>query len=135
MDDQDFPLCLYEHTCCEPHYPPIQRELLPPLPNTSLQNYAGLSIEALLSLLYVVWYGIECIACTFPRTVSETALSFISQPCTKLNLKNKNCVELIKPTVCCSGLCCYTPTNLLLLLFLYLNFVKSLSLNYRFCTC
>jgi len=110
-----FSLCLHDHTCCEPHYLPIQRKFLPPLPNTSLQNYAGLSIEALLSLLYVVWYGIQCIACTFPWTVSQTALSFISQPSTKLNLKNKNHIELIKPTVCCSGLCCCTTTNLLLL--------------------
>ena len=74
--------------------------------------------------------------CTFPWTVSQIALSFISQHCTKLNLKNKNRVELIKPTVCCSGLFCCTATNLLLLLFIYLNFVKSLSsLNYRFCMC
>ena len=46
--------------------------------------------------------------------MSQTALFFISQPCTKINLKNKNCVELIKATVYCSDLCSYRSVTVIL---------------------
>jgi len=52
-------LCLHDHTCCEPHFPPIQRELLTPI--LAELCWTEYRITFVFTVCCLIWYAVYCL--------------------------------------------------------------------------